>query len=88
MDNGVDSPPSYGSHQHALLPPPYYSQEHDPVAAAEERWRADGIFSPGTGRSGTLSRCWRWIAKELAASTRLSSDGRNSDMCFGACCRG
>ncbi|KAL6864606.1 hypothetical protein J3F83DRAFT_742405 [Trichoderma novae-zelandiae] len=90
MDNSGDLPPSYGSHrQHALLPPPYYSQEYDHVAAADGTWwPAAGIFSSGRGRSGTLLRCWRWIAKEMASSTGVSSDGRNSDMCFGACCRG
>ncbi|KAL6877683.1 hypothetical protein HDV57DRAFT_500259 [Trichoderma longibrachiatum] len=89
MDNSGDSPPSYGTHhQHALLPSPYYSQENAHVGAVGLTWTADGVFSSGRGRSSTLSRCWRWIAKELTLSTGVLSDGRNSDMCFGACCRG
>ncbi|ETR97104.1 hypothetical protein M419DRAFT_92430 [Trichoderma reesei RUT C-30] len=89
MDHIAEPPPSYGNHyQHALLPPPYYSQEYARVAVVGEMWTADGILSSGRGRSSILSRFWRWIAKELASSTVVLSNGKNSDMCLGACCRG
>ncbi|KAL7929721.1 hypothetical protein V8C35DRAFT_314633 [Trichoderma chlorosporum] len=82
-DPGEISPPSYGAEDgNALLPPPYYSREN------VEALRADDAFLSSRGRSGTLSKCWKWIAEEVASSTSVPSHRRNPDMCFGACCRG
>ncbi|KAL7794303.1 hypothetical protein V8C37DRAFT_377170 [Trichoderma ceciliae] len=83
------SPPSYGAEdQSSLLPPPYHSLEDDYSITNDTIIRSNGPFSTSRGRSGTLSKCWKWIAKEMTSSTNPPSHRRNSDMCFGACCRG
>lgn len=72
MDNNEVLPPSYGAEDtNALLPPPYYSQEN------VGDLRADDAFLSSRGTSGTLSKCWKWIAKEMSTSTSVPSHRRS-----------
>ncbi|KAL6901123.1 hypothetical protein GGI43DRAFT_369084 [Trichoderma evansii] len=80
-------PPSYGAEdQIMLLPPPYHGRDDYPAARSDGIVGLDSILSASGKTSGTISKYWKWIAKEVASSTERH--GKNSDMCFGACCRG
>ncbi|KAL6693392.1 hypothetical protein J3F84DRAFT_350797 [Trichoderma pleuroticola] len=82
-DHSEMLPPRYGAEDgNTLLPPPYYSREN------VGHLSADGALLSSRGRSGTLSKCLKWFAKEMAESASVPSHRRNPDMCFGACCRG
>ncbi|KAK1238124.1 hypothetical protein MKX08_002703 [Trichoderma sp. CBMAI-0020] len=82
MGNTDDLPPDYGVEDQMLLPPPYHGRNDDPTS------RNDGVVGLIVfGKaSGTISKYWKWIAEEVASS--MERHGKNSDMCFGACCRG
>lgn len=72
MDHSEILPPSYGAEDgNTLLPPPYYSRED------VGNLSADGAFLSSRGRSGTLSKCLKWIAKEMAESTSVPSHRRS-----------
>ncbi|KAL7895558.1 hypothetical protein HDV63DRAFT_406488 [Trichoderma sp. SZMC 28014] len=84
-DEGL--PPNHGAEdQVMLLPPPYHGRNDDLPT------RNDGVVGLNkvplvSGKaSGAISKYWKWIAEEVASSTERH--GKNSDMCFGACCRG
>lgn len=99
-----DLPPSYGAEdQIMLLPPPYHGSNDDPTARNDGVVRLNNILPVSAKASGTISKYWKWIAEEVASSTErhrksestyiwrlgLSNIGvLDSDMCFGACCRG
>ncbi|UKZ89653.1 uncharacterized protein TrAFT101_004697 [Trichoderma asperellum] len=80
-------PPMYEAEdQIMLLPPPYHGRDDCPAARSDGVIRVNNILPASGKASGTMSRYWKWIAKEVASSTERH--GKNSDMCFGACCRG
>ncbi|KAL9481037.1 hypothetical protein ACSS6W_005823 [Trichoderma asperelloides] len=80
-------PPMYEAEdQIMLLPPPYHDRDDCPAARSNGVIRVNNILPTSGKASGTMSRYWKWIAKEVALSTERH--GKNSDMCFGACCRG
>ncbi|KAL6793791.1 hypothetical protein GGI42DRAFT_345928 [Trichoderma sp. SZMC 28013] len=71
-DHSEILPPSYGAEDgNALLPPPYYSREN------VGNLSADGAFLSSRARSGTLSKCLKWIVKEMAESTSVPSHRRS-----------
>lgn len=63
-------PPNYGAEDEVLLlPPPYHDRDDYPTARSDGAVRSNNIV-PASGRtSGTISKYWKWIAKEVASST-------------------
>lgn len=76
--NDEHLPPQYvEEHQNALLPPPYHSRENDYLIPNDGIIRFDDPFSASRARSGTLSKCLKWFAKEMTSSSNAPPHRRS-----------